>query len=56
MMITLVATTIDTYAHVSNFEVKVEGELFCVEEVLSENDRTSRSVARIQVPRHKSDI
>ena len=34
---------------------KVEGELFVVE-VHPGSDRTSRSVARNQVPRHKSDI
>ena len=59
VLITLVATTDSWgYAHISNFKVEVEGELFCVEEleVHPGSDRTSRSVARNQVPREKSDI
>ena len=59
VLITLVATT-DSWrnAQTSNFKVKVEGELFCVEEleVHPGSDHTDRSVARNQVPRHKPDF
>ena len=43
------------YTQSSKFKIKIEGEL-CIEEVHPGSDRTSRSVARNQVPKHKSDI
>ena len=47
-------------AQISNFKVKVAGEIFCVEEVHPGSDRTrartSHSVARNQIPIYKSNF